>query len=182
MQGKSIDVDTASSYLNALTRLFVLSNQKPFHTNIRSSVRIKQSEKRHFCDPSLACAALRLTPERLVGDLEYMGFLFEALVERDLRVYAASFGAELLHYQDYANNEIDAVIELEDGEWAAVEIKLGARQEDAAAANLLAIRDALANEPHAHPPQSLIVILGRSAAAYTRPDGVHVVPISALRP
>jgi len=87
-----------------------------------------------------------------------------------------------MHYQDYSNREIDAVIELENGNWAAVEIKLGAAQEDAAAANLIAIRDAIVREPNGRPPKSLIVVLGRSAAAYTRPDGVHVVPISALRP
>ena len=180
--GEMVDPDTASAYLNALRRLFVIENQKPFHANARSSVRVKQTEKRHFCDPSLACALLRLTPDRLIGDLNFMGFLFEALVERDLRVYAASFGAQLMHYQDYSNRELDAVIEMENGDWAAVEVKLGAAQEDAAAENLLAIRDAIAKEPKGRPPKSLIVVLGRSAAAYTRPDGVHVVPISELRP
>lgn len=180
--GGAVDSDTVSAYLNALQRLFVVENQKPFHANIRSSVRVKQAEKRHFCDPSLACAILRLSPERLIGDLNFMGFLFEALAERDLRVYADSFGAQLMHYQDYSNRELDAVIEMENGDWAAVEIKLGAAQEDAAAANLLAIRDAIAREPKGRPPKSLIVVLGRSAAAYTRSDGVHVVPISALRP
>lgn len=180
--GETVDSDTVSAYLSALQRLFVIENQKPFHANIRSSVRVKQAEKRHFCDPSLACAILRLVPERLIGDLNFMGFLFEALVERDLRVYADSFGAQLMHYQDYSNRELDAVIEMENGDWAAVEVKLGAAQEDAAATNLLAIRDAIAKEPKGRPPKSLIVVLGRSAAAYTRPDGVHVVPISALRP
>lgn len=180
--GETVDSDTVSAYLNALQRLFVIENQKPFHANVRSSVRVKQSEKRHFCDPSLACAILKLSPERLVGDLNFMGFLFEALVERDLRVYAASFGAQVMHYQDYSNRELDAVIEMENGDWAAVEVKLGAAQEDAAAANLLAIRDAISKDPKGRPPKSLIVVLGRSTAAYTRPDGVHVVPISALRP
>lgn len=182
VDSETVDPDTVSAYLNALQRLFVIENQKPFHANVRSSVRVKQAEKRHFCDPSLACALLKLTPDRLIGDLNFMGFLFEALVERDLRVYAGSFGAQLMHYQDYSNREIDAVIELENGNWAAVEIKLGAAQEDAAAANLIAIRDAIVREPNGRPPKSLIVVLGRSAAAYTRPDGVHVVPISALRP
>ena len=84
--------------------------------------------------------------------LGIMGFLFEALVERDLRVYADSFGAQLMHYQDYSNRELDAVIEMENGDWSAVEIKLGAAQEDAAAANLLAFRDAIAREPKGRPP------------------------------
>ena len=180
--GETVDSDTVSVYLNALRRLFVIENQKPFLANVRSSVRVKQAEKRHFCDPSLACAILRLALDRLICDLNFMGFLFEAMVERDLRVYSDSFGAQLMHYQDYSNREVDAVIEMENGDWAAVEIKLGAAQEDAAAANLLAVRDAIAKEPKGRPPKSLVVVLGRSAAAYTRPDGVHVVPISALRP
>lgn len=180
--GTSVDADTASSYLAALNRMFVLSNQKPFSANVRSSVRVKQMEKRHFCDPSLACAALKLTPQRLMGDLEFMGLLFEALVERDLRVYAASFGAELMHYQDYAGKEIDAVVEMPDGEWAAIEVKLGTAQEDRAAAGLIALKDEIAAEKNGRPPRALIIIVGRSAAAYTRQDGVSVVPISCLKP
>ena len=133
-------------------------------------------------DASLACAILKLTPERLISDTRFIGFLFEGLVERDLRVYATSFGAEVLHYQDYKNNEIDAVVEMGDGEWAAIEVELGASQEDSAAESLLAIRDEIAKDKDAKLPKSLIVILGKSTAAYTRKDGVHVVPISALYP
>ncbi len=177
-----VDPDTVSSYLNALSRLFVIDNQRPFHANVRSRVRVKQSEKRHLCDPSLAAALLKMTPEKLVGDIQYMGFLFEALVERDLAVYAESMGATLMHYQDYQNREIDAVVEMEDGEWAAIEVKLGARQEDAAARGLVALRDVLAAEKNGKPPKSLIVILGHSGAAYRRNDGVIVCPVSALKP
>ena len=117
-----------------------------FSANIRSSVRVKQAEKRHFCDPALACALLKATPDKLIGDLETFGFLFEALVERDLKIYAESFGANLYHYQDYNNQEIDAVISMPDGSWAAFEIKLGAGQIDAAANNLLKIQASLKTE------------------------------------
>lgn len=178
---ESVDPDTVSSYLNALSRLFVIDNQKPFHTNVRSKVRIKQSEKRHLCDPSIAAALLKMTPEKVVGDIQYMGFLFESLVERDLAVYAECMGAELMHYQDYLNREVDAVVEMEDGEWVAIEIKLGARQEDAAAKGLIDLRDALAAEKFGKPPKALIVILGHSGAAYRRKDGVLVCPISMLK-
>lgn len=179
---ETVDPDTVSSYLNALSRLFVIDNQRPFHTNIRSKVRVKQSEKRHLCDPSIAAALLKMTPEKVVGDIQFMGFLFEALVERDLAVYAECMGADLMHYQDYQNREIDAVVELEDGEWAAIEIKLGARQEDSAAKGLIELRDAIAAEKHGKPPKSLIVIVGHSGAAYRRNDGVIVCPISFLKP
>lgn len=176
-----IDDNTISDYLNVFQRLFLIDNQPPFATKIRSSVRVKQAEKRHFADPSLACALLKATPEKLINDLETLGFLFEALCERDLKIYAESFGAKLYHYQDYKNREIDAVIEMADGRWAAFEIKLGANQIDAAASNLIKIRDEIAAEEDGIPPSVLCVLCGLSNAAYKREDGVYVVPITALR-
>ena len=176
-----IDDDTISDYLDIFQRLFLIDNQPPFATKIRSSVRVKQAEKRHFADPSLACALLKATPEKLLNDLETLGFLFEALCERDLKIYAESFSAKLYHYQDYKNREIDAVIEMVDGRWAAFEIKLGANQIDAAAANLIKIRDEIAAEDDGVPPSMLCVLCGLSNAAYKREDGVYVVPITALK-
>ncbi|MBQ7479324.1 MAG: ATP-binding protein [Selenomonadaceae bacterium] len=183
---KEIDADdieekTIASYLDVFDRLFLTANQKPFAANIRSSVRIKQLEKRHFVDPSLACVLLQMNTERMIGDLNTFGFLFESLVARDLSIYAQTFGAKLFHYQDYRNREIDAVIELENGDWCAFEVKLGANQIDAAAAGLLKIRNQIAAEEGGKPPKVLCVICGLSNAAYQREDGVFVVPISALR-
>ena len=137
-------------------------------------------EKRHFSDPSLAAALLRATPEMLLGDLNTLGFLFEALCERDLKIYAESFGASLYHYQDYAGREIDAVIELENGEWCAFEIKLGANKIDGAAENLISVSKSI-RESGGKPPQICCVLCGLSNAAYQRPDGVFVVPITALK-
>ncbi len=178
--GESIDADTLVRYIDVFNRLFLLDNQQPFSTNIRSSVRVKQSEKRHFCDPSLACAILKANPERLMGDLETFGFMFESLCERDLRIYAESFDANLYHYQDYKNREIDAVIELQDGRWCAFEIKLGAKQIDNAAKNLLALSNDIKSKGGIA-PSALCVICGMSNAAYMREDGVYVVPITALK-
>lgn len=173
-----IDEDTIADYLNIFTRLFIIENQKPFATALRSSLRIKQAEKHHFVDPSFACSLLGITDEeRLIGDLQTFGFLFEALCERDLKIYAQSFGANLLHYQDYGDDEIDAVLELADGSWSAFEIKLGANQIDEAAAKLLDV-----NRKFGRPATTLCVICGRSNAVYRRPDGVCVVPITALKP
>ena len=103
------------------------------------------------------------------------------MCERDLRIYAESFGANLYHYQDYKDNEIDAVVELPDGEWCAFEIKLGANQIDAAAGNLLEIKKQIENDPKGKPPSVLCVLCGLSNAAYKRPDGVFVVPVTALK-
>lgn len=181
MDDEDIDVETVKEYLDIFDRLFITDNQPPFSIGVRSSVRVKQAVKRHFCDPSLACSLLKITPERLMGDLETLGFLFEALCERDLRIYADAFGAALYHYQDYRGREIDAVLELPDGQWCAFEIKLGANQIDAAAQNLLTIRQEIAEDPKGKPPAVLCVLCGMANAAYRRPDGVFVVPVTALK-
>ena len=177
---EDIDVETVSAYLDVFQRLFLTDNQKPFEAKLRSSIRIKRAEKRHLSDPSLAAALLNATPEMLLNDLNTLGFLFEALCERDLKIYAESFDADLYHYQDYNNNEMDAVIAMPDGKWCGFEIKLGANQIDMAAENLIKIKNEIkANGGIA--PDSLCVICGLSNAAYQRPDGVFVVPITALR-
>lgn len=177
---ESMSRNTIAKYLQALSRLFIFNNQIPYSPNLRSSLRVKQAEKRHFSDPAMACALLNITPEQLLNDLNTFGFLFEALVERDLAVYAQSFGGKLFHYQDYKNNEIDAVIELENGDWCAFEIKLGAKKIDEGAENLVKVCSDI-EQNGGKPPKVKCVICGLSNAAYVRPDGVFIVPITALK-
>lgn len=179
--GSALDDETIADYLDALKRLYVIENQKPFSPNVRSSVRVKQAEKTHFTDPSIACALLNLKADSLIGDLQTFGFMFEALCERDLKIYANADGGNLYHYQDYKGREIDAVVEMNDGKWGAFEIKLGANQIDAAAESLLKIKKEFEEDKNANPPDLLCVVCGMSKAAYTRPDGVAVVPITALK-
>lgn len=175
-----VDTNTITNYLNLLNDLYLVENIPPYSSRIRSSLRVKQSEKRHFVDPSLPCAILHLTKDKLLNDLNYFGFLFESMVERDLLTYVDSFNAKLYHYQDYANNEIDAVIELEDSSWCGFEIKLGANQIDEAAKNLVRINSKII-EDGGKPAKSLCVICGLVNAAYKRPDGVYVVPFTSLK-
>lgn len=177
---ETLSRNTIDKYLEAFNRLFILNNQEPYSPSLRSSLRVKQSEKRHFSDPAMACALLNITPNKLLEDLNTFGFMFEALVERDLAVYAQSFNAKLYHYQDYKNNEIDAVIELEDGNWCAFEIKLGAKKIDEGAENLNKVCDEIIKNG-GKAPKIKCVISGLSNAAYLRPDGVYVVPITALK-
>lgn len=180
IDNQDIDIDTIAEYLNVFGRLFILDNQLPFSPNIRSSARVKQSEKRHFVDPSLACAVLGASSSMLINDLQTYGFLFESLCERDLKIYARALGGQLFHYQDYNNFEIDAIVQLSDGRWGAFEIKLGMNQVDEAAKKLLRICESAKNKQGAE-PSFLCVICGMSNAAYKRPDGVYVVPITALK-
>lgn len=174
--------DTITDYLTVLRRLFVVWEQPAFSPRLRSSVRVGKSPKRHLADPSLAAAALGAGSKELMADLETLGFLFEAMCERDLAVYAQALGGSIFHYRDASNREVDAIVELPDGRWGAFEIKLGANQIDSAAKSLLAIRHLMSEDPTAKPPCALVVLCGLSGAAYTRPDGVMVVPPTALKP
>jgi predicted AAA+ superfamily ATPase len=181
VDGETINEDTIADYLNLLQRMFLRNDQPAFDPNMRSSVRVGKSVKRHFVDPSLAVAAMEISGEMLGKDLNTLGFLFEALCERDLQIYAADFQGKHFHYRDGTGREIDAVVEHPDGSWAAIEIKLGGKQVDQASENLVAIRAAMENSPGAKPPKVLCVLCGLGEYAYQREDGVFVVPITMLK-
>lgn len=175
-----VNIDTITDYLNLFRHLFLIEDIPPFSPDFRSSLRIKQNEKRHFTDPSLPCAFLSMTKTKLLEDLNFLGFLFESLVERDLLTYVDDFHGKLFHYQDNKGNEMDALIELQDGNWCGVEIRLGANQIEEASKNLLKVNDDI-KKAGGKPAGSLMVICGLSNAAYLRQDGVYVVPITSLR-
>lgn len=176
----SISKNTLSKYLNAFNRMFLFNNQEPFSPNIRSSLRVKQMEKRHFSDPAMACAMLKLTPKKLMNDLNTFGFMFEAMVERDLSIYAQSLNAKLFHYQDYRNNELDAVIELEDGNWCAIEIKLGLNKVEEGSNNLIKVCKDIVDNGGKEPIMKC-VIYGVGNMTYKNAEGVYIIPITALK-
>jgi hypothetical protein len=170
---------TVSSYINALRRLMVVEDLPAWNPAVRSRTAIRTSPKRHFVDPSIATAALRVTPEGLLSDFNTFGLLFESLAIRDLRVYAQAIDGELFHYQDKDKLEADAVIHLKDGRWAAVEVKMGTKEIEEAAKNLLALGKKI-NTEKMHAP-SFLMILTATDIAYRRPDGVYIVPIGCLK-
>lgn len=172
---------TAAEYMDVLRRLFILEEQPAFNPNLRSSVNVGKSPKLHLADPALSIAALEATPEKLLNDLRTYGLMFEAMCERDLRVYAQSNRGKLSHYRDSAGREIDAIVEMPDGRWGAFEIKLGTNEIDGAATKLIKMKDIIESEPNVKPPAVLGVICGLSSYAYRRDDGVYVIPILALR-
>jgi len=173
-------VDTVRGYIAALERVWVVEEQPSWAPHLRSRDVVRKAAVRHFVDPSLAAAALGAGPERLLRDPKTMGLLFESMVVRDLRVYAQAINGEVFHYRDSAGSEADAIVQLPDGRWIAIEIKLGVAQVDAAAASLQLftskVDTSLAGEPAAR-----VVITG-GEYGFTRPDGVHVVPIACLAP
>ncbi|EXU60057.1 ATP-binding protein [Mycoplasma mycoides] len=177
----SISRPTLSKYLDFLNNMFLFSNLEPYSLNPRSSLRVKRQEKRYFCDPSLACALLDLTPNKIMSDLNLYGLLFEGLVIRDLKVYAQANDAKVYHYQDYLDNELDAVIEFKNGEWCAIEIKLGLNQVEQAAKQLNKAIDAITRSKN-KPPINKCIIVGFGNLVYKRKeDGIIVIPINALK-
>jgi len=172
---------TVRVYLDALRSLYVLEEIPAWSLGLRSSSKLRKSPKRILADPSLAIAAMGATPATLKADLFTFGFVFESLCLRDLLVYADTIGASVSHYRDDSNLEADAIITLRDGRWGAIEIKLGTRQVDDAATNLLRLATKI--EAGGHPrPAMLAVIVGVGGVAQTRPDGVHVIPVDILGP
>jgi predicted AAA+ superfamily ATPase len=175
----SITDKTLSSYLNALRRLFVIEDIPAWQPSLRSKTAIRTTHKRQFVDPSIATSAMRTNAQGILRDFETFGFLFESLCTRDLRVYAQANDGEIFHYRDKSGLESDMVIKLHDGRWAAVEVKLGMKQIDEAAANLLKLSKKV-NIEKMNQPSFLMVVTG-GQVAYRRPDGVMVVPIGCLR-
>ena len=180
--GQPIDPRTTASYLSALERLFVVEDVPAWGPQLRSRSRLRGAPKRQLVDPSLAAAALSADPGRLLADLETLGFLFESLCVRDLRVYCQMMRAELSHYRDNTGLEVDTIIRQRNGEWMAAEIKLGGRAAvEAAAASLVKLRDDRIDPTRVGDPRRLVVITA-TGFAYERTDGVAVAPITALGP
>jgi uncharacterized protein len=177
---ENIAIETYYDYIDRLDRIHLIDDTPSFRPNLRSDVRVGKAPKRHLTDVSLAIAALGLSRDMLIGDLKTFGFMFESLCEHDLGLYAEYAGWKLFHYRDGRGREIDAVVETDDGRWGAFEVKLGPDQIDAAASNLIKVRDLF--EKEGSPPSVMCVICGMSKYAYMRPDGVCVVPITALGP
>ncbi len=177
--GDSLSEKSISLYLSALDRIFVTDNILAWNPALRSKSAIRTSPKRQFVDPSIATAVMRLTPERLFDDFNYFGFLFEALCARDLKVYADAIDGQIFHFRDSSGLECDAVIALNDGRWAAVEVKLGSKQMDEAAEHLIKVKNKINIEKMKEP--AFLMILTGGDLAYRRSDGVFVVPIGCLK-
>ena len=171
--------DTVIDYLDVLDRLHLIADQEAYGENYRSPNRVGKSPKRHLTDPSLSCACLGLTEEKLLKDLKTFGFMFESLVERDLRIYMDYLEGHLYHFRDNVSGlEVDSILEFSDGEYAAVEIKLGYNQVEEAKKNLLNFYDNMIKKP-----SFMCIIVGKCPAVIKdEKTGIYIVPITALKP
>jgi len=175
----SITDKTLSSYLNALRRLYVVEDVPAWQPSLRSKTAIRTANKRQFVDPSIATAALRTNAKGILRDFETFGFLFESLCTRDLRIYSQVIDGGVFHYRDKSGLESDIIIKLNDGRWAPVEVKMGNKQIEEAAANLIKLSNKVDAEKMNQP--SFLMVLTGGLVAYKRTDGVLVVPIGCLR-
>lgn len=174
-----VDPKTISAYLDAFRRVFAVDELPAWSVALRSRSRLRTSPKLHLADPSLACAALGVGPDRLAKDPEYFGQVFESMVVRDLRALAGAGFGRVCHYRDNTGLEVDVIIEYPDGTWAAAEAKLGSSRIDDAERNLLTLRDQRIDVERVGRPAFLAVITA-TEYAYTLPSGVHVIPLPVL--
>ena len=170
---------TIADYTSVLDSLFLIANQEAFSIHYRSSARIGKSAKRHLVDPSLSCASLHLTVDKLLNDHETFGLMFEALVERDLRIYADVLGGQLYHFRDNASgDEVDAIVEFKDGGYAAFEIKLSDGSIQDAIESLGKFYKNVEKKP-----EYMCVIVGHLDSVMRDPKtGIYVVPVTSLQP
>jgi hypothetical protein len=180
----AISENTVYSYFNALGRLFVIDEISAWSPAIRSATAIRTSNKREFIDPSIAVAALTITPEILMQDLNTFGFIFETLCIRDLKAYSSSLGGEVSHYRDRRGLEADCVLRLSDGRYALIEFKLGSKQIEEGAGHLVTIQNLIRkyneNESVKIKEPELLIVLTGGEIAYRRKDGVYIIPIGCL--
>lgn len=183
---EGLSMPTFDDYVKALEKLFVIDDIEAWSPAIRSKASIRTGKKRCFVDPSIAVAALGASPESLELDLNTFGFIFECLCFRDLRAYSQALGGTLSYYRDRYNLEADAVLHLDDGRYALIECKLGSREIEEGAQHLLEIKNLIAvknqtgKQIRLREPDLLIILTGGDMA-YTRPDGVKIIPIGCLR-
>jgi predicted AAA+ superfamily ATPase len=170
--------ETVVDYIDALARLMIVEDLPAWNAHLRSKAALRQNPKRHLVDPSLAVAALDANIDALLDDLVFLGFLFESVVLRDLRVYAQALEAKLCHYRDSNRNETDIILQLPNNSWAAFEVKLGFGGADEGAASLQRLAKTV-DEQKTGKLLALTVITGLGFA-HRRPDGVNVVPLATL--
>ncbi len=177
----SVSPQTVRKYLDALSRVWVLEELPAWAPHLRSSIRLRVSPVWHFVDPSLAASALNATAQSLLEDPKTLGLLFESLVVRDLRVHADVLGGTVSHYRDEQGLEVDAVIELLDGRWAAIEVKLGGQASiDTAARNLRRLAGKVGPEKRTALAGLAVITAGN--VSMTRPDGVRVIALGHMAP
>jgi len=176
---ETISDKTIADYTNALKKLYVINELPVWSMSMRSKTVIRTTPKRHLTDPSIAGVMLGSNKEKLFNDFNTFGLLFESMAVRDLRVYADKLNGKVFYYRDKQGNEVDVIIELSDGRWGAVEIKMGSNEEESTSKNLIKFKNNVNTEKMGEP--SFLAIVTATKVGYQRDDGVWVVPLGCLK-
>ena len=180
-RGNPIERKLVANYIESLERAMVLEPNPSWAPALRSRDRLIGNSTHYFVDPSIAVAAIGTSPKALLsGEIKYLGFLFENLVIRDLRIYMQAINGTVKQYRDSAGLEVDAIVENSNNQWAAIEFKLGVNQIDKAAENLLRFSRKVDTDYCGEP--AFMAVVSATGSAYLREDGVYVIPISLLGP
>ena len=180
-QEDTFDQVTLYSYIDALKKIFVIEDSPAWNPNLRSKTSIRTTDTRYFSDPSIATAALGIGPKDLMSNLETMGFLFENLCIRDLRIYADYLDGTVYHYRDKSGLECDAVIHLRNGNYGLIEIKLGGDKLIEDGAKTLKELESKIDTDNMPKPSFMAVLCAVAPFAYKREDGIYVIPITSLK-
>jgi uncharacterized protein len=172
--------ETLTAYLSALDRLHLTDNAEAWRPHMRSRARLRTAPVRYFVDPSLGTAALNVGSTELIADPNALGLHFEALVVRDLRIYAQLLDGTVDSWRDSNGYEVDAIVNVHDNKWGAFEVKLNPDAVDQAAAGLLRFAANVDTSRHGEP--ACLGVFTSTGAAGRREDGVHVIPIGTLGP
>lgn len=180
-EDKSISVQTINDYISALKKIFVIEELEAWNPKLRSKTAIRSSNTRHFVDPSISIASLRLGPNDLINNLKYFGFLFEDLCIRDIRIYSELIDANVYHYRDKSGLECDAVIHRRNGDYALIEVKLYSNDSiEEGAANLKKLKAKIDTEKMKEP--KFMAVLTAMPISYKREDGIYVISIFSFGP
>lgn len=176
---ETLDDETFSSYEKVLKDLFIIYDMPAWNLNLRSTISVRTAPTHHFVDTSIATCALGIEPSDLINDLNSFGFFFEDLAVRDLSIYADSIQAKLKHYRDGADREVDAIVELRNGNYAAIEIKIYSEDNVKEGIDSLNKFEKALKQDDLKLPEFKMILTSHGPCY--RKDGVYVVPITMLK-
>ena len=177
----TINQETVASYISALKKIFVVEDMPAWNPHLRSKSAIRTSDTRYFVDASIAAAALGIGPNDLINDLNTMGFLFETMCVRDLRVYAEALGGSVYHFRNKAGLECDAVVHLRNGSYGLIEIKLGGEKLIREGVETLTALTESIDTSKMKEPTFRLILTAADQYAYRREDGIFIVPAGCLK-
>ena len=177
----TINQETVAGYISALKKIFVVEDMPAWNPNLRSKSAIRTSDTRYFVDASIAAAALGIGPNDLINDLNTMGFLFETMCVRDLRVYAEALGGSVYHFRNKAGLECDAVVHLRNGSYGLIEIKLGGEKLIREGVETLTSLTESIDTSKMKEPAFRMILTAADQYAYRREDGIFIVPVGCLK-